>query len=351
MKRLILLAVFMLILCSAGVLAESKLQISKVEITSGDNTLLSTSSASGNFDAEAGDDLKVKVRLENRFSESTHTDINDITVKATMEGLGDTDQETALSVRADGERTVTLRFEIPDDASSYDSYYLTITASGTDENGSLQEDEASYDVEITGGDEGELDITDLNMDDVQCDEDGTLDIKVENNGNGDEQDVQLTARISGIGTVWEEEFDVDADDTYSKSKRLDLTGLSEGTHTVTLMLEYGDNEEVEEETDFRVEGCGSGRESYDYEFDEYYTTETPRKEVVTEPYRNPNRDLSFLYKPAVQPVVLEMPPAAPMLKMQPATQKESGFSMFVLALANIAILIFILLLVMSIYNR
>jgi len=72
---------------------------------------------------------------------------------------------------------------------------------------------------------------------------------------------------------------------------------------------------------------------------------------VTEPYRNPNRDLSFLYKPAVQPVVLEMPPAAPTLTRQPATLKESGFSMLVLAMANIAILIFIILIVMSIYNR
>ncbi len=340
----------MMILCVATALADSKLQISKVEITSDDTTLLSTSSNSGNFDAEAGDDLKVKIKLENRFSESTHTDIKDIKVTATIEGLGESDESDSLSIRADGERTVTFRMEIDEDTSSYESYYLVITATGVDENGAVQEDEASYDVEITGGDEGDIEITELDMDDVECNEDGTLDIEIENEGEYDEEEVQLTARISGLGVVWEDEIDIDADDTYTKSKNIDLTGLSSGTHTATLTIEYSD-EEIEEETEFRVEGCGSDRRSTDYEFDEYYTTSrTTKKEVVTEPYTNPNRDLRFLFTPEVQPVELYMPPPTPSVPRAPV-QRESNLSIIVLLLANIALIIFIALILKSVYNR
>jgi hypothetical protein len=351
MKRLIVLAVLAFILSSACVVAESKLQITKVEITSGGETLLSTSSASGRFNAEAGDTLRVKVRLENNFAESTHTDITGITARATIEGLGNadaTDQESALSIMANGERTVTFRLEIPEDASAYESYYLVVTAAGTDENNGAQEDEASYDIDVKRAD-NELDIDELDMEDVDCGEDGTLDIEVHNDGEDDLEDVQLTARIDDTGTVWKDMFDIDSGETRSKSRRLDLTGISGGTHTLTVTLTHDDDKEVEEDTDFRVEGCGSERRSYDYEFDEYYG-ETPRKEVITEPYRNPNRDLTFLFRPEAQPVELQMPP--PVLKMpREPTQKESGFSVIVLALANIAVIAFILLLLNSIRNR
>jgi hypothetical protein len=355
MNKTLLVVILVFLASVLTVAAGSKLEIGKVEITSDDDTLLSTSSSSGDFDVEPGQQLKVKVTLENNYAESTHNDMDDVSVSATIEGMDDDDTEDSadgLSVRADGHRTVTLRLDIPDDASSYESYYLIITATGEDENGTTHSDEASYDIEVDR-EEHELVFNELSMNDVECGEDGMLRIDIENTGEEDEEDAELEVWASGLGLVWSDEFDLsgtsgDDDSTYEKYKRIDLSGIQPGSHTLTVKVTYNDGDDTLEKTlDFHAEGCGSSAQ-HDY----YYEEDVPEKEQAVEAYTNPNRDLRFLFSPEEQPVVVEIQPQAPRIPVQPQpAHKESAFSIIGLLLANLAIIVFIALLLSSVKGK
>jgi hypothetical protein len=252
MKKTILVVLLVFLASVLTAAAGSKLDIDNVEITSGTKTL--TTGTSGSFKVTQGDEIRIKVKLENTYSDSSDNDIEDVNVIATIRDIDDgddiEDEVDETYVRADGFKTVTLELDIPSDADPDQSYDLEITAKGTDANGTVQQDDADFEIEI--------------------------------------------------------------------------------------------KENTKEEDD--------ERDAEDRRYlDEYYSRKyqpSDRVERPVEPYVNPNRDLSFLYRGGEQQVVIEVPPQIPRIPTTPApAHKDSMLSIIALIFANIAIVVFIAMLI------
>jgi hypothetical protein len=252
---LVVLLVFLAsILAAVANAASTKLEIDKVEITSGSSTL--KTGTTGNFKVNQGQELRIKVKLENLYSDSSDNDIEDVAVSARIRDIDDGDDlEESYDdtyMRADGYKTVTIELEIPEDADTDQSYDLEITAEGTDQNGTLQTDEAYFEIEV------------------------------------------------------KESYD-----------------------------------EEDEEQD-------AAEQRY---LEEYYARIEQQRDSVERPveqYANPNRDLRFLFAPEKQPVVLEIQQQLPMTQNHhTSTQKTSVLSIIALLLADMALIIFIALLINS----
>lgn len=353
MQKLIYIMLLVLVLGAVSV-AASELEIDKVEITRDGDRFLSTSSSSGSFDVDPGDTLRVKIWLENRYDDDTDNDIEDVRVVGVIEDIDDGDDEDdseTVDVRADSRKTVTLRFDIPNDASSYESYDLDIEACGDDQNGTEHCDSADYDIEVDR-EEHELVFDTLQVSDAYCDGEVNFRVELENIGEDDEYDVELKVYHNDLGVLFKDEFDLpslesDEDNFYSKSKRFDVDSLPSGRHTLTVVVRFDHGrQDMERNIEFRVDECGRAAD------DQHVLDASDQyEEKSVERYSNPNRDTRWLFGED-QPIVVDMPPANVPVPSPPRFpgEKDDGFGIFVLALGNIAILIFIFLLLRSHYG-
>ena len=349
MRKLIFILIFLLLAIPA-IADSSELEIDGVEITSDGKTLLSTSS-SGKIRVDPGAELSINVRLENLFDDDSDMRIEDIRVTAMIEDIDDgsdiSDESDKIYVREESKRTVKLKLKIPKDASSYQDYDLEIEARGYDEDGVLHEDDVVIDVEVER-EEHELVFEKLWINDVYCDRQAAVRIELQNIGEEFEEDIELTILSNELGTLFMDRFDLPSIDdeeanTYTKTKQIDVEELEPGLHAITVKVEYDEEKGLIEKTiEFTVESCSSAEQAA--------ITEEERVDRTTERYSNPKRDLSFLYSDEEQ-VVLQMPPAAAWTPKVPQPAPEDNtFSTLVLMLANIALIAFIILLLMSLYE-
>ena len=333
----------------------SELGIDRIEITRDGETILSTRGSSASIDVEPGDELLIKVRIENTFDDDSDVRIEDIRVTAVIEDIDDgndlSDESDKVYVRADSKRTVKLKLIIPDDASSYQDYDLEIHAYGYDDDtGKLHEDDLVIDVDVMR-EEHELVFERLWINDVHCDRNAAVRVEIENIGEEFEEDVELSVLNDALGTLFRDRFDlpsVDDDDAnvYKKEKQIGVDDLMPGLHSITVRAEYDEGDKVLQKTiEFRIEDCGLTQSSGIVEQDSTYRT--------TERYNNPKRDLSFLYEDKDGEVEVVMPPVASagLPQVPVPAPRESGFSIFVLIVACITIIIFIVLLLISLYDR
>ncbi len=353
MKRLILIATLMLIMgvFFAATVAASELDIDRVEITIDGRQVLSTSSDNSNLHVDPGDELRIRVTLENTFDEDTENDIEDVKVYAFIDEIDDgddiDDDSGRVTVRADNERSVRLRLTIPDDASSFQDYDLVIRAVGEDQDGVEHSVRMEIDIEVER-EEHELVFDSLRVSDAECEEDVTFRIEITNAGEEEEEDVELTVTHPGIGTLFMDRFDlygIDGyDHTYAKTRVLDVSGLPDGRHTLHVMVDYNfGRESISRDISFRKEGCGM---TTGMAVQEYYV------ESSVEPYTNPRRDTTFLFADEPEVVVQMPPPGIPIPAPPKATvPRESDFSIMVLVLANIALIVFVVLLLISVYQH
>jgi len=297
----------------------------------------------------------VKVWIENTYDDDTDNDIDDVRVVGRIDDIdaGDDDYDSeTVDVRADSKKMVTLNFDIPKDASSYESYDLEIEACGDDQNGTEHCDSAEFDIDVDRM-EHELVFDSLRVGDIRCGEDLDFRVEIQNIGEQEEWDVELKVYNNELGILFQDIFDLGSisddyeDSTYSKSKRLDADGLSAGTHTLIISLLYDNGrEDLERRLMFNVDDCNSKDEAEEKE-------ERKREYVEVERYSNPNRDTTFLFGDQKEAVVVEMPPPGiPSASLPTGTPaKDSWFGTLVLLLGNIALIIFIVLLLRSAFGN
>ncbi len=347
MKKAALIPFLMItIFILAGIVSADKLEIDKVEIISEGLTLLSTSSSTSSLNVDPGDILNIEIRIENLFDDSTDNHIEDVRINAAIYGIDDEDdiddsEETNLL--ADRSKTVKLRLKIPSDASSYESYNLVINARGTDQNGTTHSDEVTIEIDVDRK-ENELIFDTVQVSDVDCDGYTNFRAEIQNIGEEEEQDVELRLISNELGTVWSDRFDLYSindneyrDSIYTKALNLDMGALSPGTHYLKVEVLYDNTRKsIDQTIMFNVDDCKA-------------TTQSTKEETTlrtTERYSNPNRDTSLLFNTG-DAVAVQLPPPGvdiPTPPKVPASDSDDGFGTFVLLLANIAIIIFIILL-------
>ncbi|MFH1064037.1 MAG: hypothetical protein V1729_03080 [Candidatus Woesearchaeota archaeon] len=356
MKKLIIIATLMLMLSAffAVTVIASGLEIDSVEIEIDGRRVLSTSSDNSHLDVKPGDELRIKINLENTFDEDTENDIKDVKVYSFIDEIDDgddiNDDSERILVRADNERSVRLRLTIPDDASSFQDYDLVIRAVGEDQNGVEYTDRITIDVEVER-EAHELVFDRMSVSDAACGDDVTFRVEITNAGEEEEEDVELTVKQPGIGILFSDRFDLygidEYDHTYTKTRVLDVSGLPDGRHTLYVTLYYDSGRKlINREISFSKDDCGriSGKtvqESYGEDI-----------ESPVEQYNNPKRDTTFLFRDGPEVVVQMPPPGIPVPTPPKATvPRESDFSIMVLVLANIALIVFVVLLLISVYQQ
>ncbi|MBW2964067.1 hypothetical protein KY363_01280 [Candidatus Woesearchaeota archaeon] len=342
----VLIISFLILAAGIASAASSKLEIDRVEIVSDGRVLISTSSSTGSIKVDPGDSLSIEIDLENLYPRSSDNEIRDIRVTAYIDDIddGDTiDDSDETDVYSGRDRTVKLRLKIPEDASSYKNYDLVIEAEGEDENRTVHSDSIEIELEVNRK-ENELVFETLQVGDADCNGNLRVKLEIQNTGEEEEKDVELSLSTER-GTAWSDTFDlesinddIDGESRYSEAVTLDVDDLSPGSHYLKVQALY-DNERksLDRNVLFNVDDCRAT-----------VTGSTVKEDTTYRPveqYSNPNRDTRFLFGNE-NTVEVQLPPPGAVTPTLPQGRTESdGLGTFVLLLANIAILIFIILLV------
>ena len=245
-------------------------------------------------DAEPGDTVDFKFKIENRFTDDEDIEISDIELIVTILDIDDGDdlEEEAdeFDLDADDKESMTLSFDIPlkVDSGTYD---VKIELEGEDDNGlihrvvwylELDVDKQNHDVRITDAR--------LGMSQLSCTRTTTLAVDVLNVGEKDEDDARLTITSNELGINVDKSFELeegnDDDAEYSYSTMISLDSEFEaGTYPITIKTYYDGNRESDSQTlQLTVEDCGAMEQEEDGEelivFEPTEPTITPS---VTEP--------------------------------------------------------------------
>jgi hypothetical protein len=360
-KNIAFLVFFIIIMAALTCAAEasSELQINSVEVSIDGDTKLKTSGNNGELEVAPGDQLTVKVTLENTYDYDTGDTIEDLEVEARIYDIddgGDVSDSENVDLRADREKTVTLKLDIPDDASDSETYDFEITADGTDQEGNSQSDSLMIEVSV-GGEAADITIDEFDMSDAEC---GSAYLRITLNNAGEEEVKDARLRVISEGDqLYTETFDVpgagdpDEDGTYSISARIDTDGLDEGSHIFEAVVEYGAGQSEEsEETSGYVQQCDNGYDGtndYDYAAEETDggPTSAERWEIQYQQLKTERGKLELVMQEDtyVEPQTQEQEIVVP-----PRAEKSDGLTVAALVLGNIAVIVFIGLIVYSRYQ-
>ncbi len=243
----------------------SKLKISDADVkidgkkssNTGNNTKISR-------EAKPESGIEFKVKVKNDFSESDGIELKDIEVKITIEGIDNDDdleeESNNFDLRAQDDKAVTLKFKLPlnVDEGTFDAL---IEAEGEDENGIVynQHLRILLEVEKEKHDLRLLDF-DLSPSMVNCNRLITINYKIINLGQENEENAVLEVKSNGIGLNFADNFSVDSgteDNAFSKSIRLKLSDdIESGIYTITANA-YSDDGKLRDArvAELRVEDC------------------------------------------------------------------------------------------------
>ncbi|MBS3165716.1 hypothetical protein J4444_01210, partial [Candidatus Woesearchaeota archaeon] len=204
---------------------------------------------------------EIEVNIQNDYTE----DMTDVTVTATILDVdGEDVEETSESFDLnDGQdKKVTLEFDLSSENLDEEQYTIEITVEGSADDNTdhktVQTTTANLDLvshEII------VKKAILTVNPIQCSKQSTLEITVENTGENDEDNVEITATNSAlnINKKWTDinvDKFLDGDNEYSVSLNLDLESTAVGTYPITVqVLRDGTLEDTKDVT-LTVQACG-----------------------------------------------------------------------------------------------
>ena len=243
----------------------SKLEINDLDVKvdgKSSNNLEDGETISRDFEPES--EVEFRIKVKNLFSSSDDVEIQDILVKVTIENIDDGDdleEESDEFDLNDGKsKTVKLNFDIPIKVDEGD-YDVKIEITGRDENGHDHEvnwnlkatvDKKSHDLRITN-----FKVVPSTM---SCLRTGTVDIKVSNAGNNDEDEALVEVVSSQLGINFNaKNLEIDEGDSYSKTITFTLDDdFKAGTYPISANVYYDTTRSQDSATaNLVVEDCKS----------------------------------------------------------------------------------------------
>ncbi len=218
-------------------------------------------------DAEPGDSLEIKVKLENNFTSSEDLDIEDITVTVTIEGIDDGDdleeESSEFDLKQGKTKTTTLNFKVPLVVEE-DSFSIVIEAEGTDENGTDQSDTANIELDVNK-DNDRIIITSASVSpsSIRCSRAVTISGELLNIGSDDQEKVVYEAKNSDLGidirqTNIEMVEDIDEDENeFRRSDTIQVPKtVAAGSYPIVLTAYYDTDKRADSKTlMLTVEDC------------------------------------------------------------------------------------------------
>ena len=247
----------------------SKLIISDVDVKVGGRTsrdLLDGETI--NEDAKPGDNLEIKVKVMNNFTDAEKLKIKNIKVDVTVEGIDDgedlDEESTEFDLRPGNEKSVTLKFQVPIEVEE-ESFDVTIHAEGDGDNRTKEEADMRLHLDVNK-ESHQLKITraTLSPADVSCNRKsvqfaGT----VINIGTDDEKDVTVELLNSDFGTDIKdslEELTAEPNEDASRFSKIYTFNIPEtaqsGSYPIIFRALYDDDrKKVEETTTLTLNDC------------------------------------------------------------------------------------------------
>jgi len=235
--------------------------------------------------AEPNSTIEIEFRVQNTFAESTNIEIDDIVLTATLEEMGDEDEQEeevdlgSLEPDEKSEReTITLDVPLFLDEGTYE---LKLELEGIDDNNIKHMVTKTFKIAVDK-ENHDLRIIDAAVYPSKLIGDGRLrfDIEVANIGNRDEEDVKVKVVCNGLGISLEHTIDElesdwdDEDNTWEGTLYADVKDATPGTYTVTFAVYRKNGDKMDEqEVEITVESKPSVTEEEEEETVEVQTIE------------------------------------------------------------------------------
>ncbi len=261
----VLFVLSLFVLLASSVLADSKLKITDITVkVNGDRK--SADENGGTIKVPPESRLTLKVRVENLYAEDIDgSKIRNVDVEGVLKDIDDGDDLDDTSddkdLNAGRDAAFNIAFDIPLRIDSDETYTLTVTARGKDENGTEMEDEVEFDVEA---DKESHEIRFLREEiapsTISCSRTAVMNIGLINTGENDE-DVELYVENSALGYFKQDNFELvsdinDDDNEYEFEDTLNLADAKPGTYPFDILVKYRDGREVLDKTlNLVVDSC------------------------------------------------------------------------------------------------
>jgi len=253
-KSFLIAVVILVLLANVAHAVGSKLIFSDVDVKVGGKT--SNNRVDGDTigeEAEPGDSVEFRVKVQNNFTSAENLKIKDITVKVTIEGIDDgsdlDDESNSFDLSPGNDKRITLKFETPMEVDE-DTFDVVIHTEGEDKNGTNHESEMRLKLEINKKSHM-LKITKATLSpaDVSCNRKSVqLAVNAINIGSEDEEDVTFSVLNSDLGidlkdTVSELTAEPNQPESrFSKTYSLKVADdVPAGSYPITFTASYDDD--------------------------------------------------------------------------------------------------------------
>lgn len=255
-------------------------------------------------DIKPGDDLEVKIEVENKFSRSDDVDMDDVEIKMDVAKSDiDCDEDEDLGTVGSGdEEEETLQCEVDDDADD-DDYDVEIEVEGFDDYGARHGEKWNIELKVEREDH-EVKITSASVvpQTMSCSRNGEVRAEFENTGRRDERSVavEFTSADLDINKKFTD-IELDRDDSETRSVAFTLAdNFPSGSYPILIKTYYRDThqsdsksvilevkkcqiavEEEEDEEEEKEEEKKTGTKKEEKEDEEDKTTSTDQIVVET----------------------------------------------------------------------
>jgi hypothetical protein len=220
-------------------------------------------------DIKPGDEIDIKVEVENTFQDKNDPDIEDIEIKVTIIGIEDDDEDdlekesSTFDLAPRRNEDVTFKFDIPNEVEHNKKYRVRVEVDGRDEDGRKYNALAQGYVKIEKDDHDVyIHEFDLSPSTLRCTNTLSADIEIINRGEDDERDARLRIYSDALNIDRTINFDLDEDpdkDDFKYEKNFLFTvgdNIEEGEYKITLETFYDkDRASNKEERIVKVTGC------------------------------------------------------------------------------------------------
>lgn len=208
--------------------------------------------------AEPNSTIEIEFRVKNTFAESTNIEIDDIVLTATLEEMGDEDEQEeevdigSLEPDEKSERE-TITFDVPLFLDE-ETYELKLELEGIDDNNVKHIVTRTFKITVDK-ENHDLRIIDAAVYPSKLIGDGRLrfDIEVANIGKHDEEDVKVRIVCNGLGISLEHTIDElesdwdDEDNSWEGTLYADVKDATPGTYTITFAVYRKNGDKMDEQ--------------------------------------------------------------------------------------------------------
>jgi hypothetical protein len=209
-------------------------------------------------DIKPGDDINIKIEVENDYSSSDNVEMDDVTARVLLDDNTDNswdwdeiDEEADFgSVQEGEEEDETVEFTVDKDVDDYNDYKMYVYLTGEDENGAKHGakilikfviDRETYEFLIKKAE--------LSSDTLTCSRNAAINVRIDSLGRRGDDEVSLYISNTDLNLNFKKEnIDMggygDSDDSYSRTVQIPVSDdVAAGTYTIRVRAFYSGDED------------------------------------------------------------------------------------------------------------